>query len=76
MASENLDKVTITRDHPEKFFMEHQLNTHLGPRMKLLVILTVLLGSALIALSVEESGIEREMGRPGSRGTKRKIPFP
>jgi mono/diheme cytochrome c family protein len=35
--------------------MEHQLNTRLGPGMKCLVILTVLLGSTLIALSVEES---------------------
>lgn len=46
--------------------MEHQLNTYLGPHVKWLVILTVLLGSALIALSVEESGSKEKWVAPAA----------
>jgi len=70
-----LDKVNYYRDHPEKFSAEHQLNTHLGPRMKWLVIFAVLLGSALIALSVEESESKEKWVAPAAEAqTKNPVP--
>ena len=75
LPGRKLDKVNYYRDHPEKFFTEHQLNTHLGPRTKWLVILTVLLGSALIALSMEESESKEKWVAPAAEA-RNKNPVP
>ena len=75
MASDKARQSNYCRDHPEKFFMEHHLNTHLGPRLKWLVILTVLLSSALIALSVEESESKEKWVAPAAEA-KNKNPVP
>ncbi len=47
------------------------MNTHFGPRVKLLGILTVLLSSALIAVSVEEPESKEKWVAPAAEARKK-----
>ncbi len=67
--------MTTTVITPKKFVAERQLNTHLDPCVKSLGILTVLLGSALIAVSVEEPGSKEKWVAPAAEAGK-KNPVP
>jgi len=59
------------RYDPEEFLGKRQLNIHLDPRVKLLVILTVLLGSALIAVSAEEPESKEKWVAPAAEARKK-----
>ena len=50
-----VEEVATAATTPEKSFSERQANTPLVPRVRWLVILTALLGSALVAVSEEQS---------------------
>jgi mono/diheme cytochrome c family protein len=46
--------------------MKHHLKTHLGPNVKWLAVFAVLLGSTLVAVSVEESGSKEKWVAPAA----------
>jgi mono/diheme cytochrome c family protein len=75
LATKKGRKSHYYRYHPEKFLAERQLNTHLDPRLKSLVILTVLVSSALIAVSAEEPESKEKWVAPAAEAQK-KNPVP
>jgi mono/diheme cytochrome c family protein len=52
-------------------FSERQLNTQLGPRVKLLTFVTALLGSALLAVSEEQPGSKEKWTAPAAEARKK-----
>jgi mono/diheme cytochrome c family protein len=63
-------EVSTTAITSEEFFPERQLSTRFGPRLKLLGMIMVLLGSALIAVSVEPESKEKWVA-PGAEAQKK-----
>jgi mono/diheme cytochrome c family protein len=57
-------------DHARKFFAERQMNTRLYPRLKLLGILTAMLGPALGAVSEEQSDAKQKWSAPAGEARK------
>ena len=66
----NCEEVTLTAIQNE-FFPKHQLGSQLYPSLKLLVFLTALLASALVAVSEEQS---KEKWTPPAAEARKKNP--
>ena len=70
-AAQEFEKTDFGSDHARKFFAERRMKTRLSPRLKLLGIVMTLLGSALAAVSEEQSGSKEKWAAPAAEARKK-----